>query len=72
MPAPESDPTFIKNKERFFIEVAKTVSKGSTHPAAGAGCIIVRDREIIGAGRSILTASKIEIDCYNRSHWGYI
>lgn len=63
MTAPVSDPTFIKNKERFFIEVAKTVAKGSTHPAAGAGCILVRDREIVGAGRSILTASKIEIDC---------
>ena len=63
MPSPQSDPTYIKNKERFFIEIAKVIAKGSTHPAAGAGCVLVRDREIIGDGRAILTASKIEIDC---------
>ena len=63
MPAPEGDPTFIKNKERFFINVARTIATASTHPVACGGCVLVRDREIIGDGRSILTASKVEIDC---------
>ena len=26
MPAPEGDPTFIKNKEKYFIEVARTIA----------------------------------------------
>ena len=63
MPSPASDPLYIKNKEAYFIEVAKTIAKASTHPVAPGACIIVRDREIIGEGRAILTASKIEIDC---------
>ena len=63
MPAPLNDPTYIKNKERYFMEVAKTVASASTHPLAPGGCILVRDREIIGDGRSVLTGSKIEIDC---------
>ena len=63
MPAPLNDPTYIKNKEAFFIEIAKVISQASTHPIAPGGCVIVRDREIIGDGRSILTGSKIEIDC---------
>lgn len=63
MPSPASDPLYIKNKEAYFIEVAKTIAKASTHPVAPGACVIVRDREIIGEGRAILTASKIEIDC---------
>lgn len=63
MPAPLNNPTYIKNKERYFMEVAKTVASASTHPLAPGGCILVRDREIIGDGRSVLTGSKIEIDC---------
>jgi len=63
MSLPQGDPTFIKNKEKFFIEVAKTIARASSHPAAPGACVIVRDREIIGEGRSVLTASKIEIDC---------
>ena len=63
MPAPEGDPTFIKNKEKYFIEVARTIATASSHPTAPGGCVLVRDREIIGDGRSVLTASKVEIDC---------
>ena len=63
MPAPEGDPTFIKNKEKYFIEVARTIATAATHPTAPGGCVLVRDREIIGDGRSVLTASKVEIDC---------
>ena len=63
MPSPAGDPTYIKNKDRYFIEVAEAVAKASSHPRSPGGCIIVRDREIIGDGRSLLTDSKVEIDC---------
>ena len=63
MPSPKGDPTYIKNKDRFFVAVAKTIESGSTHPKSPGGCVIVRDREIIGDGRSILTDSKVEVDC---------
>ena len=63
MPSPKGDPTYIKNKDRFFVAVAKTIESGSTHPKSPGGCVIVRDREIIGDGRSILTESKVEVDC---------
>ena len=63
MAVPQGDPTYIKNKEQFFIEVAKTIARASSHPVAPGACVIVRDREIIGEGRSVLTASKVEIDC---------
>ena len=46
MPAPKSDPTFIPNKERYFIDLAKQVATGSNHPIAAGGCVIIRDREI--------------------------
>ncbi len=63
MPSPKGDPTYIKNKDRYFLEIAAAIGKASTHPKSPGGCIIVRDREIIGDGRSILTDSKVEIDC---------
>ena len=63
MPSPKGDPTYIKNKEEYFIGLAKAIGAASTHPAAPGGCIVVRDREIVGDGRSILTDSKVEIDC---------
>ena len=63
MAAPFSDPTFIKNKERYFMEVARTIATASTHPTIPGGCVLVRDREIIGDGRSVLCSSKVEIDC---------
>jgi len=66
MPAPKGDPTYIKNKELYFISIAKAVGSASSHPIAGGGCVVVRDREILGDGRAILTDSKVEIDpvCY--------
>ena len=63
MPAPKGDPTFIKNKEKYFMHIAKAVAVASSHPVAPGGCVVVRDREIVGDGRSILTDSKVEIDC---------
>ena len=63
MAAPFSDPTFIKNKERYFMEVARTIATASSHPTVPGGCILVRDKEIIGDGRSVLCSSKVEIDC---------
>ena len=63
MPSPKGDPTYIKDKDRYFITVAQAIGAASTHPKSPGGCIIVRDREIIGDGRSILTDSKVEVDC---------
>ena len=63
MPSPKGDPTYIKDKDKYFLQVAKTVSLASTHPKSPGGCIIVRGREIIGDGRSLLTDSKVEVDC---------
>jgi deoxycytidylate deaminase len=63
MPAPKSDPTFIKNKDKYFMALAKQVGTGSTHPIAPGGCVIIRDREICGDGRSILADCKVELDC---------
>ena len=62
MTSPKGDPTYIKNKEYFFMEVALTVAKASTHPRCPGGCIITRDKEIVGDGRSLLTDSGVEID----------
>ena len=63
MNAPKGDPTYIKNKEKYFMGIANEVAKASSHPISPGGCILVRDREIIGDGRSILAACKVEIDC---------
>lgn len=63
MPIVEGDPSFIANKEEYFIKIAKTVAEGSTHPIVPGGCIIVRDREILGDGRSVLASCRVEIDC---------
>tara|TARA_R100001082_G_scaffold308_2_gene179 strand:+ start:6154 stop:6711 length:558 start_codon:yes stop_codon:yes gene_type:complete len=63
MNAPKRDPTYIKNKDRYFMQIAKTIASASTHPKFPGGCVLVRDREIIGTGRSILCSSKVEIDC---------
>ena len=57
------DPTFIPNKERYFMSVAKQVATGSNHPIATGGCIIVRGNEILADGRSLLAECKVEIDC---------
>jgi len=63
MPSPKGDPTYIKNKERYFMDIAKQIGLASTHPTAPGGCVVVRDREIVGDGRSLLTDSKVEVDC---------
>jgi deoxycytidylate deaminase len=63
MPAPNGDPTYIKNKDKYFMSLAHAVARGSTHPIVPGGCVLIRDREIIGDGRSILCSSKVEIDC---------
>ena len=63
MPIVENDPTFIANKEQHFIGIASAIANASTHPMSPGGCIIVRDREIIGDGRSMLASCKVEIDC---------
>ena len=59
---PLGDPTYIKDKDKYFMSLALAVSTGSTHPSIPGGCILVRDREIIGDGRSLVTASKVEMD----------
>ena len=59
----EGDPTFIDNKDEHFMNVAKVIANASNHPIAPGGCIIVRDREVVGDGRSILATCKVEIDC---------
>ncbi len=50
-------------QKKYFINLAKQVGLASTHPSAPGGCIVVRDREIVGDGRSLLTDSQVEIDC---------
>ena len=59
----EGDPSFLDNKEEYFMDICRAISKGSTHPIAPGGCVIVRGREIIGDGRSLLASCKVEIDC---------
>jgi deoxycytidylate deaminase len=63
MPAPKGDPCYIKNKDRYFMSVANAIARGSTHPIVPGGCVLIRDREVIGDGRSVLAQSKVEIDC---------
>jgi len=45
------------------MSIAKQIATGSNHPIATGGCVIVRDKEIIGDGRSVLAECKVEIDC---------
>ena len=63
MTSPKGDPTYIKDKDNYFISIARAISQASTHPSAPGGCVIARGREIIGDGRSLYTDSKVEIDC---------
>jgi len=63
MPAPKGDPCFIKDKDKYFMSVARAIARGSTHPIVPGGCVLIRDREVIGDGRSVLAQSKVEIDC---------
>ena len=59
----KGDPSYIDDKDKYFINIAKAVREGSNHSKIPGGCIIVRDREIIGDGRNLLAACKVEIDC---------
>ena len=63
MPKIPYDPLFIPEREKYFIDVAKQLAKASNHPIATGGCVIVRDNEIVGSGRSLLAECKVEIDC---------
>ena len=45
------------------MSVAAAIARGSTHPLVPGGCVLIRDREVIGDGRSVLAESKVEIDC---------
>ena len=57
------DPTFIPDKEKHFMKLAKAVAEASNHPIAPGGCVIIRDKEILGDGRSLLASCKVEVDC---------
>jgi len=59
----QRDVRVIPDKERHFVNIAKAVGAASTHPIAPGGCVLVRDNEIIGDGRSVLAECKVEIDC---------
>ena len=61
MPSPKGDPTFIKNKDRYFISVAQAIGQASTHPKSLEVYYCVTERS--ANGRSLLTDSKVEIDC---------
>ena len=45
------------------MSIATAIARASSHPTVPGGCVLVRDREIIGDGRSLLCSSKVEIDC---------
>ena len=65
MPAPKGDPTYIKNKERYFMGVAKAVGLRHRIPLALAAVLLsVIERSWVTAEAS--RDSKIEIDpvCY--------
>ena len=59
----KGDPTYIEEPEKFYMSIAQALAKGSSHPIAPGGCVIVRGRDIIGDGRSVLAACRVEIDC---------
>lgn len=59
------DPFFIQEEEKYFMSIAVAVASGSSHPIVPGGCIMVRDRDIIGSGRSLLASCKVEVDCVN-------
>ncbi len=59
----KGDPSYLDDKDKYFINIAKAVQEGSNHPFFPGGCVIVRDREIIGDGRSCLAHCKVELDC---------
>lgn len=58
-----ADPTYVLNKDQYFMDIAKEIEKGSNHPVVPGGCVIVRQRDIIANGRSVYATWKTEIDC---------
>ena len=59
----KGDPTYLEEPEKFFMSIAKCLAEASTHPIAPGGCVITRGRELIGEGRSVLAACRVEVDC---------
>ena len=59
----KGDPTHITDPDKYFIGIAKAIAEGSTHPIAPGGCVLVRQRNILGDGRSLLASCKVEVDC---------
>ena len=59
----KGDLSYLKDKDQYFMNIAKAVENGSNHPLAPGGCVIVRDREIIGDGRTCLAHCRVEFDC---------
>ncbi len=59
----KGDPTHISDQDKYFMSIAKVVGEGSTHPVAPGGCVLVRQRNILGDGRSLLASCKVEVDC---------
>lgn len=57
-----TDPTYIKDREAYFIGMALHVGSANNHPLHPGGAVITRDREVLVEGRSILAESKAEID----------
>ena len=47
MPSPKGDPTYIKNKERFFMDVALSISKASLIPSFEKSIFSVEDKKLI-------------------------
>ena len=59
----KGDPTYLEDKDHYFMNIAKEIAKGSNHPIAPGGAVITRSRDIIGDGRSVLASCKVEVDC---------
>ena len=59
----KGDPTYLEEPDKFFMSIAKCIAEASTHPIAPGGCVITRGRDLVGEGRSVLAACRVEIDC---------
>ena len=57
-----SDPAFIGDKDRYFMELAILIGSANTHPGHQGGAVVVRGRELLSEGRSLLTSCKAEVD----------
>ena len=59
----QGDPLYIEDQDKYFMSIATAIASGSSHPIVPGGCILVRDRDIIGSGRSLLASCRVEVDC---------